>query len=324
MSGTSSIKGRLRIAVLGAGQHSVDHHGPGLKRVRRQYPDGVELAAVCDKDEAKARSYAEQFSFARVYTDLDEMLAAETIDGLVVITPVALTASIAAELLPRRIPLLIEKPPGQNPDETRHLVKLAEQYKTPNMVSFNRRFNPALVRAKQWLADNVPDQPPQLAVARMLRHNRTEPAFVVDTGIHLVDATNCLMGRPTRVTTHNRDRVWASHIKFESGGAANIVIAPQTGVSEEIYELIGPDYSLRIDTSNCRLTVFEGGQASVDWQCPDDEESCFRDGAAGETEHFIEAIRQGHGFSPTLHDALLSMLTAEAIFNRQSCKISPD
>lgn len=323
MSETSSIKDRLRIAVLGAGQHSVAHHGPALKRIRQRYPDGVELAAVCDIDRNKAHAYAEQFSFARVYADLDEMLAVETIDGLVVVTPVALTASIVAELLPRRIPLMIEKPPGQNPDETRRLLELAQRYNTPHMISFNRRFSPALVRAKQWLDDNAPDRPPQLAVARMLRHNRTEPTFVVDTGIHLVDATNCLMGQPVRVTTYNRDQVWVSHVEFESS-AAKLVIAPQVGVNEETYELIGSDYSVRIDMMNCRLTILESGQTALDWQALDEEEPFYRSGAVGETEHFIDAIRQGHGFSPTLHDALLSMLTAEAIFNRQSCEISLD
>lgn len=317
MNKISTTKSKLRIAVLGAGQHSADHHGVVLQRIQRQC-DTVELTAICDLDRAKAETYAGQFGFAKTYTNVEEMLDAEKPDGLVVITPVRLTASIVADLIPRRIPLMIEKPPGQNPDETRRLLALAQKYDTPHMVSFNRRFSPALTRAKQWLAENAADRPPQLAVARMIRYNRTEPTFVVDTGIHLVDATNCLMGQPTGVNAWNRGRVWAARVKYANESAANIIISPQGGINEETYELFGPDYSLRIDTMRCSLKIFEGGQTSLEWQCGDDEEGFYKAGAFGETEHFIDAIRQGQNMTPTLHDSLLSMLTVEAIFTGQS------
>ncbi|MCD4823261.1 MAG: Gfo/Idh/MocA family oxidoreductase [Phycisphaerae bacterium] len=312
MSENSTNTGKLRIAVLGAGQHSIEHHGPPLRRIQSQQPDALELVAVCDLDQARAKDYAERFGFGKVYADLDEMLAAEKLDGLVVVTPVKLTASLATRLLPRQIPLMIEKPPGQSPDETRQLLKLAEQYNTPHMVSLNRRFNPALLRAKQWLAENAADRPPQLAVARMLRYNRREPPFAVDTGIHLIDATNCLMGQPTHVSGWQNDRVWSSRVDYANGAAANIIIAPQAGLIEETYELIGPDYSLRIDTMKCRLEVFEAGKAVLDWQAPDDEEPVYRCGAVGETEHFINVIRRGQSMSATIRDALFSMLVAEA------------
>ena len=96
-----------RLGVLGAGSHSSKSHGPALKKLAEREPSRLELSAVCDLDEARARAYQEKFGFARAYTDAAEMVERENLDGLLVISPVALTESLVSALLPCRIPLLI-------------------------------------------------------------------------------------------------------------------------------------------------------------------------------------------------------------------------
>jgi len=86
----------MRIAVVGAGSHSRNNHGPALKAIKAQHPDQIELAAVCDIDLPKAQAYAQRFGFAGSYDSLEDMLAHEQLDGIVAVTPVSLTAEIAS------------------------------------------------------------------------------------------------------------------------------------------------------------------------------------------------------------------------------------
>ena len=71
----------LRVAVAGAGyftQFQLD----GWKRM-----PGIELAAICNRDQAKARALAERFDIPRVYGDVAEMIEREKPGLLDIVTP---------------------------------------------------------------------------------------------------------------------------------------------------------------------------------------------------------------------------------------------
>lgn len=309
----------LRIAVIGAGNHSTSNHGAALKAYKATHPDEIELAAVCDLDWKKAQVYASKFGFLKIYDNYDQMLAEERLDGLIAITPLTLTAKIAGDLLTRGLPLVIEKPPGENSEETRRLLRTAEERGTPHMISFNRRFNPAIAKARQWLAEEGKGRPPKLVIARMLRNARRERDFVVGTGIHAIDTVLSFLGRPEHVTTYKTGMaaegcfMYASRVRFHGGAVANFVISPDVGVNEETYEIHGQDYCIQVDTTKCCIQVFDRGQVSLSWQAPEGAEPAFTGGALGETEAFVRYIKEGKGYLPDLRDGLVAMLTAEAV-----------
>jgi predicted dehydrogenase len=191
----------LRIAVIGAGNHFSLHHGNVLKLYAAAHPGELDLSAVCDLDAGKAGEYAKQFGFARTYTDYRTMLEDERLDAIVALTPVHATAAVATDLLPRGIPLLIEKPTGESAADTRRLLAMARKRGAPHMVSFNRRSIPAIVRAREWLAQQGPRRAPRLVVGRMLRPDRTDLEFVTETAIHLIDTVPSFTGMPRKVVT---------------------------------------------------------------------------------------------------------------------------
>jgi predicted dehydrogenase len=308
----------ISIAVLGAGGHSSANHGPAFKYIKSEDPEAVELAAVCDLNAEKAAAYADKFGFERTYQDVGAMLDAENIDGLVLITPVELTEQIASELLPVGIPLVIEKPPGVDSDAARRLADLADETGTPHMVSMNRRFSPVLVRTRQWLAKEAADRPPQVCIARMLRHNRTEETFRTWTGIHVVDAALSVMGRPDHVHATNipteHDDVFLAQAQVDTDiGAVHYFMSSVVGNVEETYEFHGPDYNIQADTWNCTLKIFDANEQVVDWAVDDDRPRAYVNGTVAEMRAFIDAIAGKRDFGPTLHDAHRSVLTAEAI-----------
>ncbi|MDM7915328.1 MAG: Gfo/Idh/MocA family oxidoreductase, partial [Candidatus Eisenbacteria bacterium] len=123
-----------RIVIIGTGEHSALYHGSALRSYAGMRPGELELAAVCDFDEARAKDYATRFGFARTYVDFRAMIERERPDGIVAVTPIARTAAIAEELLGLGIPVVIEKPPGETSADTLRLLEAAEVYGTPHMV----------------------------------------------------------------------------------------------------------------------------------------------------------------------------------------------
>ena len=249
----------ITICVVGAGGHSRSNHGPSLKRFVEQNPGVAELRAIADLDRDRAESYARDFGFKKTYINFHSMIEEVKPDAIVAVTPVALTAQIIGELLPYGVPLLMEKPPGLSAKETTDLLHRSELSKTPVMISLNRRFNPALTSTRTWIDEQRVEQP-RIILARMLRVNRLEPEFIVGTGIHLIDTVISLLGSAARVSSHRWDtaaegKCCTARIENDNQMAAEIAIIPDTGVSEERYELLGPDYAVRIDTSRSQSVL---------------------------------------------------------------------
>ncbi|MFW6437556.1 MAG: Gfo/Idh/MocA family protein [Armatimonadota bacterium] len=306
------------LGLVGAGSHSRANHAAALRYIKQNDPDSVRLAAVCDLSEQKARSCADEFGFETTYTEIDQMLDSEEIDGLILVTPVELTEQIAMRMLPLGVPLVIEKPPGVDSAATRRIVQVAKETRTPHMVSLNRRFSPALVMANEWMAANAADRPPQVCIARMLRHSRTEPSFRVWTGIHLVDGALSVMGRPSTVRATNtpsqHEGVFYTQAAVETElGMVHYFLSPAVGVLEETYEFQGPDYTVQVDAQQCALRIFDARECVVEWEADQDKPPAWLNGTVGETQAFINAIEGRLEFGPTLEDALRSVLTAEAM-----------
>lgn len=306
----------IRIGVLGAGGHSSTNHGPALRRCQEERPQDIELAAVCDLDANRAKAYAGSFGFQKVYTDLDSMIKKEELDGIVAVTPIARTEELAVRIARLGKPLVVEKPPGETLEGARRLRAAVLATGTPHMVSFNRRFSPALTRAREWLAEK---SRPELVVSRMLRHERREEEFVFGTGIHSVDTVLALMGVPERVVGQvypvaaKQTPFFDARVTFRDGGAATFLFAPACGRVEESVEIIGDGYDIQIDMGNCAIQIHEGRQTVVAWQAADDVEEWERNGALDETRTFIRYLETGEGWWPTLEEAFWSTWTSEAI-----------
>ena len=72
---------RLKLGVVGCGRISKNHFGSIL-----QYPEDLELSAVCDIDSDALKQAAAEYN-VEGYTDLKDMLATETLDLVVLCTP---------------------------------------------------------------------------------------------------------------------------------------------------------------------------------------------------------------------------------------------
>jgi len=197
------------------------------------------------------------------------------------------------------------------------------------VVSFNRRFIPAVAKAREWLAGPGGGRAPLLVVGRMLRPARREKDFVTGTGIHLIDVVLSFTGAPRRVATvraptaHPGRFLYNATLDVGSGRSAAIVISPDVGTEEETVEIHGPEYCIAIDTMRCAVRIADRGREVLAWQPPADSPYAFCCGALGETEAFLRAITEGKGFWPGLEESLLTMTCAEAIESGGEAVVGP-
>ena len=79
---TDTTAGPLRVGVVGVGAIAQMAHLPVLHKMR-----GVQVAALCDNDRAKARALADRFGIADVVSDIEDLLELPELDAVVVATP---------------------------------------------------------------------------------------------------------------------------------------------------------------------------------------------------------------------------------------------
>ena len=137
-------KERLRIGLVGCGRISPRH-----LQVIQAIPE-LELAAVCDLVEAKARK-AVAGTTARAYVDFQEMLGREELDVVSVLTESGAHARVGVEIAPRVKALILEKPMALTLEDADRLIEACDASRTRLFVVKQNRYNRPVVRLRQAL-----------------------------------------------------------------------------------------------------------------------------------------------------------------------------
>jgi len=130
-----------RIGVVGLG-----YWGPNLAR---NFDQLGSLAALCDLDGDLRERYAGRYPHTRVLADYDELLADESVDGIVVATPVPTHHALAKRALEAGKSVLVEKPPALHAAEMEELVALAASSSLVLMPGHLLLYHPGVRKVKE-------------------------------------------------------------------------------------------------------------------------------------------------------------------------------
>lgn len=299
-----------KIGLIGGGHHSRHNHLPALQHYREAHPNAIELTAFCDINVDVAQEVKAQYGFASSYVDIAEMLDKEALDGVIAVTPVNVTKAVAELLIEADMPCVIEKPPGRDLEEARAICELVEQKQARVMVSVNRRFDPALIAAKNWLANR------EVAYFRasMLRHQRREPNFFSETGLHALDAMRWFMGdiKDFKAASTEVDGVqWRTvELEFANGTKGLLEVLPSCGMRDERYEFFGADF--RVVATNGEMSTgefitWESGKETTSGQPAEGQPAYVRNGALAETAEFIASLEENRPPSPSPAETVKSV-----------------
>ena len=126
---------RIRVGIVGAGGMAA-YHIPGFRKA------GAEVIAIADPNRAAAERCARTHGVGRVYASADEMLAAETLDAVSVITPNRFHAPLVLQALKAGKHVNCEKPPALNAKETQAMATAAKKAKRHLLFDFCNRARP--------------------------------------------------------------------------------------------------------------------------------------------------------------------------------------
>ena len=186
----------IGIAVLGAGRIGTLH----AANVARQVP-GAALVGVADVDLAAAQRAVVGAGAGRATAQYQELLDDPAVQAVVVATPTDTHAAVMADAARAGKHILCEKPIALTLEATRRAIEAVERAGVLLQIGFNRRFDPAWVRAQQAVARGDIGEP--WIVKLVGRDPRIAPLSYLqvsggqfkDQAIHEYDAARWLMGR---------------------------------------------------------------------------------------------------------------------------------
>jgi predicted dehydrogenase len=134
--------------VTKVGLAGLGYWGPNLAR---NFDELAELAWLCDlSDEQRAR-FSSRYREARLTADFDEMLADDSLEAVIVATPVITHFDLAKRALEAGKHVLVEKPPALTGGEVEELVVIAEEQGRVLMPGHLLLYHPGVVRLKELI-----------------------------------------------------------------------------------------------------------------------------------------------------------------------------
>lgn len=168
--------------------------------------DDVELIAVCDVDEPKARETAAAFGIEHFYTDAAKMLAEESLEFVDIITTPPSHRDLVEMAASRGIDVICQKPLAWSMVDAAAMVETCKLAGVRLMVHENWRWQTPIREVKALIDRGVIGQPffgrisfrsdfDPFAGQAWLRE--TSRFIIIETGTHMLDVARFLFGNPT-------------------------------------------------------------------------------------------------------------------------------
>ena len=201
----------MRGALIGCGFFAQNH----LNAWRDMQADGVELAAVCDIDPAKARAAAENFGIARHYTDPARLLATEKLDFADIATRMETHLDVVSLAVRHGVRTIVQKPLAPDWATCLEIVRRAHQARVPLAVHENFRFQAPMQAVKRVLDSGVVGAPSWGRFSFRFGFDvyKTQPYFhkekrlvILDSGIHILDLARFFLGEVKHLSCETQRR----------------------------------------------------------------------------------------------------------------------
>ena len=132
----------------GVGVAGLGYWGPNLARNFDEL--GRESRWICDRT-TRSRAVRLALPDARVTADLDELLADDELEAVVIATPVPTHYPLAKRALEAGKHVLVEKPPAMHGDEMEELVAIAEERDLTLMPGHLLLYHPGVRKLKELI-----------------------------------------------------------------------------------------------------------------------------------------------------------------------------
>ena len=221
----------MRIALAGSGAFGIKHLD-GLGNI-----DGVEVTSIVSRQLKQAQEVAERYGVAHASTNLDETLARDDVDAVILCTPTQLHAAQAIAVMRAGKHVQVEIPLADSWADADEVNRVQQETGRVCMIGHTRRFNPS----HQWVRRRI------LAGELSILQMDVQTYFFRRTNINA-------LGQPRSWTDH---LLWhhAAHtvdlFQYQTGEEVVVANAVQGPVNKELG--IAMDMSVQLLTSWGRI-----------------------------------------------------------------------
>jgi predicted dehydrogenase len=323
------MKEPTRIGLVGVGAIAQLAHLPALAKMR-----GVELVALCDNDQPKARALADRFGIPDAFSDIEDLLEVDRLDVVIVATPNHLHEPHVLSALRAKKHVLCERPLALTARGVDRILAAAAKADRYVAVANNHRFRSDVQMLDGFLRGG------ELGTVRgirtghyTLRHaqegwraRRAESgggAFF-DHGVALLDLALWLgdFPEPTRVSAHMErgtgknavEDAMQVQLECDTGRVFTFdVMNSYVGEDERWwFEVLGSRGSARLNPLRV-VKELNGRPVDVSPTGASARESAFLQSYRAELAHFVDVVNGGSEYEPP-NDQVMLHRVIEAIY----------
>jgi predicted dehydrogenase len=250
----------------------VAHAGVGGwgRNIVRVVGELTELAWICDTDESRRIDFAARYPQAKVTASFTDMLADDSVDAVVIATPVPTHYALAKQALEAGKHVFVEKPPAMRGDEMEELVSLAQAANLVLMPGHLLLYHPGLAKVKELVdTGELGDVACVYGNRQNLGVIRSNENALWSLGVHDLSVILWLLGEePSEAVAHGVDYLQKGiedvvfcFLRFPSGKVAHMHLSWLDPHKMRRMTVVGREKMVVFDDMELerKVTVYEKG-----------------------------------------------------------------
>jgi D-apiose dehydrogenase len=332
---------RTALGLIGCGFFAQNH----LHAWTDLASKGVEIAAVCDVDEGKARAAADKFGVKNWYKDAETMFRNETLDLADIVTRVETHRDVVGQAIRHRIPTIVQKPFGPDLAACRGMADEARKAGIFLAVHENFRFQVPMRRITELLRAGAIGTPSWGRISFRTGYDiykgqpylaQEERFVLIDLGVHVLDIARVLLGEVEHLSAELQRR--NPNVRGED--TATMLLRHKTGAvstvectyesrrmpdvfPETLLEIEGPKGAIILKPGSVLEVTIEGKTTTHEVDAPvlkwaERPWHIIQESVLATCEHMLEAVRAGRAADTAAPDNVRTFGLVEAAYESAS------
>lgn len=278
----------IRFGVIGAGNI-------GSLHIRNLADGTVEhacLAAICEKDPEKLKTYAERYPGVACFEDYHDMIASGNLDAVIVAIPHYFHHEAAIAAMEAGLAVITEKPAGVRPSDVKAMIATADRTGAPFGIMFNQRTNPLYAKARELVRSGALGAPKRLTWI-ITNWYRTQSYYdsgswraswkgegggvLTNQSPHNLDLAQWIFGMPVRLRAVCKEGLYHRitvedfamiYGEYENGATMQFITTTGEFPGSNRLEIIGEGGKLVIEDGKLKLWTLKTNEKEVRFTSP--------------------------------------------------------
>jgi predicted dehydrogenase len=332
---------RTALGVIGCGFFAQNH----LHAWTDLASQGVEVVAVCDVDEAKARAAADKFGVKNWYKDAETMFRNEKLDLVDIVTRVETHRDVVGQAIRHRIPTIVQKPFGPDLAACRAMADEAQKAGVFLAVHENFRFQVPMRKIGELLRAGAIGTPSWGRISFRTGYDiykgqpylaKEERFVLIDLGVHVLDMARVLLGEVEHLSAelqrrnpNVRGEDTATMLLKHRSGAVSVVECTYESrrlpdvFPETLLEIEGPKGAIILKPGSVLDVTVAGKTTTHDVDAPvlkwaERPWHIIQESVLATCSHMLEALRAGRAADTAASDNVRTFGLVEAAYESAS------